>query len=80
MLRTRIAGAGTALVLAITFGVMGATGFALAGGDKTTATTPAASRTGAQLLTVPPRSDPGAGSGPGNIPVCRTPMLVSIPE
>jgi hypothetical protein len=35
-LRKRIAGTGTALVLAITFGVMGTTGIAIAGGGTTT--------------------------------------------
>jgi hypothetical protein len=38
-LRKRIAGAGTALVLAVTFGVMAATGIALAGGNASTKTT-----------------------------------------
>jgi hypothetical protein len=48
-LRKRIAATGTALVLAVTFGVMGATGIALARGDGTTATTPAET----EMLTVP---------------------------
>jgi hypothetical protein len=48
-LRKRIAGTGTALLLAITFGVMGTTGIALVGRDPTvemtTATTPAETQT-----------------------------------
>jgi hypothetical protein len=38
-LRKRIAGTCAALLLAITFGVMGTTGIALVGGDKSTETT-----------------------------------------
>jgi hypothetical protein len=68
-LRKQIAGTGTALVLAITFGVMGKTGIALARGDSTATTSLAATQT----LT-------GSGGGFGNGAACRTPMLVHIPE
>jgi hypothetical protein len=52
-LRKRIARTGTALLLAITFGVMGITGIALVGGDTTTETTTTTSP--AETQTVPVR-------------------------
>jgi hypothetical protein len=75
-LRKRIAGMGTAVVLAITLGVMGATGIALAGGHTTTATTPA----DAQIVTIPSKSKSGDCGGSGRTRICRIPMLVSIAE
>jgi hypothetical protein len=51
--RKRIAGTGAALVLAITFGVMGATGVGLAVGDTSTAATMTATPAETQAATVP---------------------------
>jgi hypothetical protein len=67
---------GTAVVVAITFGVMAATGIALAGGGTTTATTPA----DAEIVTVPSKSKSGDCSGSGHSRICRIPMLVSVAE
>ena len=75
-MRKRIAGTGTALVLAITFAVMAATGIALARGDRSTATTPAETQT----VIAPCNSESSRGGGFGNSVTCRIPMLVRIPE
>jgi hypothetical protein len=68
-LRKRIAGTCTALVLAITFGVMGTTGIALAGGDTTGTTRLAETR----MVTAPSTSESGGGFGKS--PTCRIPMV-----
>jgi hypothetical protein len=52
-LRKRIARTAIALLLAITFGVMGTTGIALIGGDTTIATTSTTTLTETQTVPVP---------------------------
>ena len=52
-LRKRIAEAGIALVLAVTFGVMAATGIALAGGGGSTETTAPTTPAEAQMPIIP---------------------------